>query len=109
MRFYSSQVEHEYTRLLPHLKAEEEKEQLRKARDRTDEIGLSQMFEFGQQFEHEYVAVHCLSLLHSEMLNMFSGRQRRIANLQKDLQKLAAKMDVTLGRPPPLSAIPKAE
>ncbi|EIM88529.1 uncharacterized protein STEHIDRAFT_77614 [Stereum hirsutum FP-91666 SS1] len=76
-------VEHEYTRLLPHLRAEEEKEQLRKARDRNDEIGLSQMFEFGQQFEHE---------------------QRRIANLQKELQQLALKMDVTLPRPPPLSA-----
>ncbi|KAA1466240.1 hypothetical protein DENSPDRAFT_811047 [Dentipellis sp. KUC8613] len=76
-------LEREYRRLMPHLKAlaEKEAQQARTDHERSTGLGLSQAFEFGQQFNKE---------------------RGRIQRVQKELQQMAAKLEVQLTRPPEL-------
>ena len=55
--FLSSQLKREHDRLLPHLKALSEKEQAQAKimQEKNQGLGLSQAFEFGQQFNKEWV------------------------------------------------------
>jgi hypothetical protein len=54
---YSPQLKREHDRLLPHLKALSEKEQAQAKimQENNQGLGLSQAFEFGQQFNKEWV------------------------------------------------------
>lgn len=54
--FFSPQLKREHDRLLPHLKALSEKEQAQAKimQDKNQGLGLSQAFEFGQQFNKEW-------------------------------------------------------
>ncbi|TFY82602.1 hypothetical protein EWM64_g1412 [Hericium alpestre] len=73
----------EYSRLMPHLKAAAEKDaaHARTDHERNQGLGVSQAFEFGQQFNKERL---------------------KIQKVERDLQQLAAKLEFTLSRPPPL-------
>jgi nucleoporin NUP82 len=55
--FFTSQLKREHDRLLPHLKALSEKEQAQAKimQEKNQGLGLSQAFEFGQQFNKEWV------------------------------------------------------
>lgn len=55
-------LKREYERLLPHLKALSEKEraQAKSMQEKNQGLGLSQAFEFGQQFSKEYVLIYPL-------------------------------------------------
>lgn len=56
--FFSPQLKREHDRLLPHLKALSEKEQAQAKimQEKNQGLGLSQAFEFGQQFNKEWVS-----------------------------------------------------
>ncbi|KAJ4473481.1 hypothetical protein C8R41DRAFT_888262 [Lentinula lateritia] len=74
-------LEREYARLMPSLKALLEKERRRHNQAMTEHpgLGFSQAFEFGERSNHE---------------------RTRLTDLEQDVIKLAAKLDVTLGKPP---------
>ncbi|KAJ3808781.1 hypothetical protein F5876DRAFT_45305 [Lentinula aff. lateritia] len=74
-------LEREYARLMPSLKALLEKERRRHNQAMTENpgLGFSQAFEFGERSNHE---------------------RARLTELEQDVIKLAAKLDVTLGKPP---------
>ncbi|KAG5643781.1 hypothetical protein DXG03_009660 [Asterophora parasitica] len=74
-------LEREYARLKPALKELSEKEKRRKEKltESTQGLGFSQAFEFGERSNHERL---------------------RISEVEKQILDLAAKVDVTLGRPP---------
>ncbi|KAF8631152.1 hypothetical protein AX15_002498 [Amanita polypyramis BW_CC] len=74
-------LEREFTRLMPNLKALTEKERCRKERlsESSGALGVSQAFELGER----------------------SNRERaRISELEAELARLAAKLDLNLERPP---------
>ncbi|TFK43370.1 hypothetical protein BDQ12DRAFT_622288 [Crucibulum laeve] len=75
-------LEHEYERLLPGLKAllQKEKQRKDKVADSNRTLGFSQAFELGERSNLE---------------------RTKISNIEKELSKLAAKVDLTLTRPPP--------
>ncbi|KAL6309749.1 hypothetical protein BKA93DRAFT_876721 [Sparassis latifolia] len=75
-------LQREVDRLLPNLKEikEREMERRRNTSENRDVLGLSQAFELGE---------------HS------SAERARIGDLEDDILKLAAQLDITLGRPPP--------
>lgn len=54
-----SQLKREYDRLLPHLKVlcEREHAQAKSMQEKNLGLGVSQAFEFGQQFNKEYVTI----------------------------------------------------
>ncbi|KAJ4493007.1 hypothetical protein C8J55DRAFT_501950 [Lentinula edodes] len=74
-------LEREYARLMPGLKALLEKERRRHNQAMTENpgLGFSQAFEFGERSNHE---------------------RARLTELEQDVIQLAAKLDVTLGKPP---------
>ncbi|KAJ3528760.1 hypothetical protein NM688_g7950 [Phlebia brevispora] len=80
----------EVDRLIPNLKElRAQEERLRKAMPgRTSELGVSQAFEFGQRSNAD---------------------RTRIEKIRNDIQKLATRLDVTLGRPPPLKPQPDTD
>ncbi|KAH9049021.1 hypothetical protein EDB84DRAFT_32457 [Lactarius hengduanensis] len=80
-RVQASKREHD--RLLPHLKALSEKEraQAKSMQEKNQGLGLSQAFEFGQQFNKE---------------------RTKLERLQTDLLDLASSLEMPLGRPPTL-------
>jgi hypothetical protein len=55
-------MKREYDRLLPHLRllSERERAQAKSMQERNLGLGVSQAFEFGQQFNKEYVLPHHL-------------------------------------------------
>jgi len=76
-------LKREHDRLLPHLKALREKEQAQAKimQEKNQGLGLSQAFEFGQQFNKE---------------------RTKLEKLQTDLLNLASSLETPLGRPPTL-------
>ncbi|KZT12830.1 uncharacterized protein LAESUDRAFT_668845 [Laetiporus sulphureus 93-53] len=76
-------LQREVDRLLPQLKEMKEKERLRKNRllDSGETLGVSQAFELGKRTNTE---------------------RAKIDSIENEIMKLAAKLDVTLGRPPQL-------
>ncbi|KAH9973089.1 hypothetical protein BGW80DRAFT_1437399 [Lactifluus volemus] len=76
-------LKREYERLLPHLKALSEKERARakSMQERNQGLGLSQAFQFGQQFNKE---------------------RTKLEKLQTDLLGLASTLELPLSRPPTL-------
>ena len=84
---------------MPSLKDLHEKEERlkKKLAENHQSIVLSQAFEYGQRSNSEYVLYFyiCVSL----QLNLGS-RRSKIHRLEKEILKLADKMEVTLGRPP---------
>lgn len=74
-------LEREYERLLPSLKALVEKEKQKKIKlaDSTNTLGFSQAFELGERSNFERV---------------------KLSDMQQEITKLAAQLDVILGRPP---------
>ncbi|KAF9008902.1 hypothetical protein BDQ17DRAFT_1349165 [Cyathus striatus] len=77
-------LQREYERLMPSLKAlvEKEKSQKNKTMENNKSLGLSQAFELGERSNFE---------------------RTRISNVEKDISRLASRLDVTLGRPPSTS------
>ncbi|KAJ3991757.1 hypothetical protein F5050DRAFT_1812174 [Lentinula boryana] len=75
------QLEREYARLMPNLTSLVEKERRRrnKAAEENSGIGFSQVFEFGQRSNHE---------------------RNQLADLEKEVTKLADKLNITLAKPP---------
>lgn len=59
MSIMTPQLKREYDRLLPHLKALSEKElaHAKSMQEKNLGLGVSQAFEFGQQFNNEYVPI----------------------------------------------------
>jgi len=76
-------LKREYDRLLPHLRllSEKERAQAKSMQEKNLGLGVSQAFEFGQQFNKE---------------------RTKLEKLQTDLLELASRLDVSLGRPPTL-------
>ena len=64
----------------------------------TTGLGVTQAFEFGRRSSVEYVVT---SKLQSCFAKYLYSRDR-IAGIEKEVQKLAVRLDVTLGRPPSL-------
>lgn len=85
--------------MLPALRklGEKEKRQGKKVAEVSQNMGFSQAFEYGEQSNVEYVShdirprIFCLTLLFS---------RTRIASLQKQVIKLASRVDTPLARPP---------
>jgi hypothetical protein len=59
MSIMTPQLKREYDRLLPHLKVLSERElaQAKSMQEKNLGLGVSQAFEFGQQFSKEYVSI----------------------------------------------------
>ncbi|KAI0053097.1 hypothetical protein FA95DRAFT_1552989 [Auriscalpium vulgare] len=76
-------LQHEYKRLLPQLKALQERESAHKKalQESNQGLGVSQAFEFGQQFNKE---------------------RMRISKIQKDIAEMATSLELSLSRPPHL-------
>jgi nucleoporin NUP82 len=76
-------LKREYDRLLPHLKVLSEKElaSAKSMQEKNLGLGVSQAFEFGQQFNKE---------------------RTKLEKLQTDVLELASKLDLSLSRPPTL-------
>ncbi|KAH9965726.1 hypothetical protein BC827DRAFT_1179360 [Russula dissimulans] len=76
-------LKREYERLLPHLKvlSEREQAQAKSMQERNLGLGVSQAFEFGQQFNKE---------------------RTKLEKLQGDVLELASRLDLQLSRPPTL-------
>ncbi|KAI0306969.1 hypothetical protein B0F90DRAFT_1807692 [Multifurca ochricompacta] len=76
-------LKREHDRLLPHLKAlgEKERAQAKIMQEKNQGLGVSQAFEFGQQFNKE---------------------RTKLEKLQTDLLDLASRLELPLGRPPTL-------
>ncbi|KAI9513186.1 hypothetical protein F5148DRAFT_1273147 [Russula earlei] len=76
-------LKREYDRLLPHLKvlSERERAQAKAMQERNLGLGVSQAFEFGQQFSKE---------------------RTKLEKLQGDVLELASRLDLSLSRPPTL-------
>ncbi|KAK7049644.1 hypothetical protein VNI00_005675 [Paramarasmius palmivorus] len=74
-------LQREYARLTPNLKhvLEKERERRKKLAEANKGLGFSQVFELGERSNHE---------------------RARIAEVEQQVLDLAAKLDVTLGRPP---------
>jgi hypothetical protein len=64
-------------------------------------LGVSQAFEFGQQFNEEYVILHSIP---PERLGTepWGPRRTKLEKLQIDVLELASRLDVSLSRPPTL-------
>jgi len=77
----SKLVHREYDRLLPSLKdfSKQETERRQRQADSSGELGFSQAFELGQKSNNE---------------------RERISALERDVLKLAAKLEISVGRPP---------
>jgi nucleoporin NUP82 len=99
------QLKREYDRLLPHLKVLSERElaHTKSMQERNLGLGVSQAFEFGQQFNKEYVP-HPLLLPGYVRIRTDCGTPRRdkLEKLQTDVVELASRLHLSLSRPPTL-------
>ncbi|KAI0952617.1 hypothetical protein AcV7_008361 [Taiwanofungus camphoratus] len=77
----ATQLHREMERLLPDLKEMKERERKRRLAESQESLGVSQAFELGKLSNEEGV---------------------RIGDIEKEILKLADRLDVTLGRPPSL-------
>lgn len=95
---FTPQLEREYERLLPSLKEllKLETERKKKIAESNQELGFSQAFELGERSNNECVNSLCPKL----MLTMIFSRRERISSIEKDIMKLASKLEMTLGQPP---------
>ena len=101
----SQQLKREYDRLLPHLKALSEKEraQAKSMQEKNQGLGLSQAFEFGQQFNKECVFFSVSFLPYFQFLNCGNFfRRTKLEKLQTDIIDLASGLEMPLSRPPTL-------
>ncbi|KAI0303864.1 hypothetical protein BC826DRAFT_980012 [Russula brevipes] len=83
LRARMQSLKREYDRLLPHLKvlSEREQAQAKSMQEKNLGLGVSQAFEFGQQFNKE---------------------RAKLEKLQTDVLELASRLDLPLSRPPTL-------
>ncbi|KAF7985224.1 hypothetical protein HWV62_7864 [Athelia sp. TMB] len=86
----SKLVHREYDRLLPSLKDlyKQETERRERQTDNNEGLGFTQAFELGQRSNNE---------------------RERIAALERDVLKLAAKLEISVGRPPSRAGSPASE
>lgn len=82
---------------MPHLKIlkEKEKTQRTKFAEANKGLGFSQAFEFGERSIIESV-LRCTIINHID----FSNRRAKIMEVEEQILRLAAKLEVSLGRPP---------
>ena len=100
MSIVTLQLKREYDRLLPHLKVLSERElaHAKSMQEKNLGLGVSQAFEFGQQFNKEYVLVP----LFYTITDCGTPRCTKLEKLQTDVLELASRLDLSLGRPPTL-------
>lgn len=93
------QLEKEHARLLPALQKLEEKErrQGKKMVQVNQNMGFSQAFEYGEQSNLEYVSRNTRFL---DLLTLLLSSRTRIAALQKQVIKLASRVDTPIAQPP---------
>jgi nucleoporin NUP82 len=96
------QLKREYDRLLPHLKvlSEREQAQAKSMQEKNLGLGVSQAFEFGQQFNKEYVFLPSLPMRLGP--EPWISRRAKLEKLQTDVLELASRLDLPLSRPPTL-------
>ena len=97
------QLKREYDRLLPHLKVLSERElaHAKSMQEKNLGLGVSQAFEFGQQFNKEYVFIPLCTWVCTET-DCGTHRRTKLEKLQTDVLELASRLQLSLGRPPTL-------
>ena len=95
------QLRRDLDRYLPSLKElqlKEEKLRKKMLADGLTGLGVSQAFELGERASTEYVELSSHLWRDTDKW----PRRSRISEIEKEVLKLATKLDVTLGKPPPL-------
>jgi nucleoporin NUP82 len=99
------QLKREYDRLLPHLKVLSEKElaHAKSMQEKNLGLGVSQAFEFGQQFNKEYVPVPLFTWVRTRTdCGTPTPRRTKLEKLQTDIFELASRLHMSLSQPPAL-------
>lgn len=88
--------------MLPNLKALMQKEQQRKEKlaDSTNALGVQQAFELGERSNLEYVHNSISIRYRRTEIKPHPPRRVRLSEMEEQITKLAAMIEVTLGRPP---------
>lgn len=97
------QLKREYDRLLPHLKVLSERElaQAKSMQEKNLGLGVSQAFEFGQQFNKEYVPISLITRVHTRT-DCGTPRRTKLEKLQTDVLELASRLHLSVSQPPSL-------
>jgi hypothetical protein len=97
------QLKREYDRLLPHLKVLSERElsQAKSMQEKNLGLGVSQAFEFGQQFNKEYVLIPLFTQVRTRT-DCGTPRRTKLEKLQTDVLELASKLHLPVSQPPTL-------
>lgn len=98
-----SQLKREYDRLLPHLKVLSERElaQAKNMQEKNLGLGVSQAFEFGQQFNKEYVPTPLFTRVRTRT-DCGTPRRTKLEKLQTDVLELASRLRLSVSQPPAL-------
>lgn len=75
-----------------------EAERRKRSDDTQQELGLSQAFELGERSN-----IECVFLIYARAMLTYgfqSVRREKISNIERDILKLASKLEISVGRPP---------
>jgi nucleoporin NUP82 len=97
------QLKREYDRLIPHLKVLSERElaNAKSMQEKNLGLGVSQAFEFGQQFNKEYVTIPFFTRVRTGT-DCGTPRRTKLEKLQTDVLELASRLHLSVSRPPTL-------
>lgn len=86
--------------MLPSLNdfSKREAECKKKHADNQESLGFSQAFELGEKSNQEYVAYLLGGV--SRLTDVFCIRRERISAIEREILKLASKLEISVGRPP---------